>query len=80
MPFYSQNIFRKSHQSVPLKSERFRNGSEKIGLGGIILPPPLGQGRVNVAMPSDGGVKIVPLPGKYRGLWGPPPILFEIYS
>jgi hypothetical protein len=52
----------------------------KRSVWGVILPPPLGQGRVNVAMPSDGGVKIVPLPGKYRGLWGPPPILFEIYS
>ena len=41
--FYSQNIFRKSHQNVPLNSERFRNGSEKVGLG-VILPP--GQGRV----------------------------------
>jgi hypothetical protein len=41
MPFCSQNIFRKSHQSVPLKSERFRNGSEKIGLGGNFTPPPL---------------------------------------
>ena len=37
-PFCSPIIFRKSHQSVPVNSERFRNGSEKIGLG-VILPP-----------------------------------------
>ena len=39
VPFCSPIIFRKSHQSVPLNSERVRNGSEKIGLG-VILPPP----------------------------------------
>jgi hypothetical protein len=39
----------RSHQSVPHNSERFRHGSEKIGLG-VILPPPLfGQGRVKRA-------------------------------
>ena len=40
VPFCSPIIFRKSHQSVPVNSERFRNGSEKIGLG-VILPSPL---------------------------------------
>ena len=45
VPFCSPIIFRKSRQSVPLNSERFRNGSKNIGLG-VILPPPPGQGRV----------------------------------
>ena len=48
VPFCSPIISRKSHQSVSLNSERFRNGIEKIGLGGNFTPPPLGQGRVNI--------------------------------
>jgi hypothetical protein len=39
VPFYRQNISSKSRQSVPLNSERFRNGSEKIGLGVIAAGP-----------------------------------------
>ena len=37
--FVAPIIFRKSHQSVPVNSERFRNGSEKIGLGDNFNPP-----------------------------------------
>ena len=37
-PFHSPDIFRKSHWSIPLNSEPFRNGSQKIGLGVNFYP------------------------------------------
>ena len=49
VPFYSQNIFRKSHQSVPLNSERFRNGSEKIGLGAPLVKEGLRNHGISVS-------------------------------
>jgi hypothetical protein len=41
----SPNIFRKSHESALLNSKRFGSGSEKIGLGVILLAP--GHWKVN---------------------------------
>ena len=40
MPSHSPDIFRKSHQRISVYYMWFRNGSEKIGLGGNFTPPP----------------------------------------
>ena len=38
-PSHSPDIFRKSHQRISVYYMWFRNGSEKIGLGGNFNPP-----------------------------------------
>ena len=45
-PFCSPTIFRKSHQGVSVNFKRFKNGSEKIGLG--VNLPPIPYTRVNL--------------------------------
>jgi len=58
-PFHRQNIFEKSRQSIHLNSDRFRNSSQKIGLGpgGIFYPLCTTLGLTHVKDANQSSVK-----------------------